>query len=159
MENEYQESKELYNLAKQIQEKYFAYVGYVDLEIIYFAEIIGFKSRKSSVNIMSGTSSAWVRNLLNMNSNRAKVYCMAVFSDEWTEIPQAKKEWLVFKMLYAVSPDLSGKIRSPDVMDYGFILEYMIKSGVGPYWEMRDDVPSLLKGDALHIPLPPEDQE
>jgi len=39
-----------------------------------------------------------------------------------------------------------------DVQDYGFIVEYFVRIGIGPYWEVKENLPSLLDGDDI-LPL------
>jgi hypothetical protein len=62
--------------------------------------------------------------------------------------------------LYSISPSLDGKIRTFDVQDYGFITEYFVRSGFGPYWMSKEGLPSLLEGShALSLILPMEDDD
>ena len=155
MQNDYTESLEILNLAKQLQEKYSAFIGYVDLDLVAFALVDGYKPKNAKVSQMSGITQAWVRDILfNKFNTKGKLYCLSVWSELWDELEQSKKEWVVFKSLYSISPDLDGKIRATDVQDYGFIIEYFIRSGFGPYWESKDSLPSLLSQDLpLILPL------
>jgi hypothetical protein len=69
-----------------------------------------------------------------------------------------KKQWIIFKAIYSVSPQGDGKIRNFDVMDYGFIVEYFVHMGMGPYWEIKEGLPDLLKSpDPLPLIIPMED--
>lgn len=160
MENiEYQPSLEILEIAKKLQERYFPFIGYVDLDEILFAEIIGFKPEKAPIYTMSGITQKWARDLI-LSNNQKKTYCLSVWSDSWSEISESKKEWIIFRCLYSVSPQSGGKIRPFDVQDFGFINEYFVRIGIGPYWQTKDDLPSLLKGnDVLPLVLPMEDDE
>jgi hypothetical protein len=159
METTFTESLEIKEIAIQLQEKYYAFIGYIDLEIVCFAEMEGYKSKKASVYLMSGITQGWVRDIIFHKFNtKEKLYCLAVWTEEWSELQKSKKEWIIFKCLYSISPSLDGKIRAVDVQDYGFILEYFIRSGFGPYWETKDDLPSLLdSNDGLPLIIPLED--
>jgi hypothetical protein len=43
-------------------------------------------------------------------------------------------------------------------MDYGFIVEYFVHMGMGPYWENKEGLPDLLKSpDPLPLIIPMED--
>ena len=54
--------------------------------------------------------------------------------------------------------NFNGKIRNYDVQDYGFIVEYFIRSGFGPYWMDKDNLPSLLDNDIpLIVPMDDDD--
>ena len=47
-----------------------------------------------------------------------------------------------------------------DVQDFGFITEYFVRAGYGPYWMLKDGLPSLLEGThALPLILPMEDDD
>ena len=66
----------------------------------------------------------------------------------------------MLKCLYSISPSLDGKIRTFEIIDYAFINEYFIRVGVGPYWELREDLPSLLgSNDPLPLILPMTDED
>lgn len=158
MDVEYIESKANYELAKELQEKYFPFIGYVNLDEIYFAEMIGYKSKKALPYQMSGITQSWVREILSSQS-QMKYYCLSVHQDLWEELEESKKQWIIFKCLYSVSPQGEGKIRSFDVTDYGFIIEYFVRTGFGPYWEMKDNLPSLLGKDTLPLVIPMDDKE
>lgn len=77
-----------------------------------------------------------------------------MWSEPWSELEKSKKEWIIFKCLFMVSPQGNGKIRPFDVIDYGFIIEYFVRLGFGPYWEVIEGLPSLLSGDVLPLVLP-----
>lgn len=156
---EFVESKEVKEIANQLQEKYSPFIGYVNLDDIYFAEMIGYKPKNAAPYKMSSITQAWVREIVSSNE-KLKTYCIAVYQDLWDELEKSKKEWIVFKCLYSVSPQGDGKIRNFDVMDYGFIVEYFVRVGIGPYWENKDNLPSLLSGNnTLPLILPMEDEE
>lgn len=157
METTFTESEEIKELAEKIQEKYFPYIGYIDLDLICFAEMEGYKSRKAPVYQMSGITQGWVRDIIFHKLNtKEKIYCLAVWTEEWSELQKSKKEWIVFKCLYSISPNLDGKLRPVDVQEYGFIVEYFVRAGIGPYWETKEDLPSLLSDD-LPLVLPMDD--
>lgn len=159
MDIDFIESKENLELAEKLQEKYFQFIGNVDLRRVYFAEMIGFKPKKAPVFNMSGITQAWARNILS-TTDQKKDYCLAVWSDEWAEVETSKKEWIIFRSLFSVSPFGDGKLRPFDVQDYGFIVEYFVRIGLGPYWLEKENLPSLLSGnDTLPLILPLEDDE
>ena len=159
MNAEYHESIEIKTLAGKLQERYFPFIGYVDLDEILFTEIIGFKPEKTPIFSMSGLTQKWARDLIIAN-NQKKSYCFSAWCDEWSELPENKREWIIFRSLYSVSPQGDGKLRPYDVQDYGFITEYFVRCGIGPYWLTKDELPSLLSGnDVLPLVLPMEDEE
>ena len=156
---EYVESNEMLLLAKKLQERYFPFIGNVDLDEVYFVEMIGFKPEKAPVWQMSGLTQQWARNLIESNS-QPKNYCFAAWSESWSEFQQAKKEWIIFRSLYSISPSGNGKLRPFDVQEYGFIVEYFVRTGIGPYWQFEENLPSLLDGnDILPLILPMDDNE
>lgn len=155
---EYLESLEIKTTAQKLQEKYYPFIGYVDLEEIYFSEIVGFKPDKAPTWQISGLTQQWARDLMSSKSQN-KLYCFAVWTDAWAEISNNKKEWIIFRSLFSISPGGKGKLRSFDVQDYGFINEYFVRIGIGPYWLSKDDLPSLLDGkDVLPLILPMEEE-
>jgi len=160
MENiEFQNSLEMSEIAKKLQERYFPFIGYVDLDEILFAEIIGFKPEKAPIFNMSGITQKWARDII-LSNNQKKLYCFSAWSDSWSELTEAKKEWLIFRSIYSISPQGEGKIRPFDVQDHGFINEYFVRIGIGPYWITKDDLPSLLKdNEVLPLILPMDDDE
>ena len=145
METEYFESLENKNTAEKLQERYHPFIGYVDLSKIYF---------------VSGVTQGWVRQVLNSNpETRGKEYCFAVWQEKWSLLEDSKKQWIIFKAIYSVSPQGDGKIRNFDVMDYGFIVEYFVHMGMGPYWETKEGLPDLLKSpDPLPLIIPMENE-
>ena len=156
---EYSESIEIKSIAQKLQEKYYPFIGYVDLEEIYFSEIIGFKPDKAPIWQISGLTQQWARDLMAEKSQQ-KMYCFAVWSDAWSEFSNNKKQWIIFRSLYSISPGGKGKLRTFDVQDYGFINEYFVRIGVGPYWQTKDELPSLLDGkEPLPLILPMEEEE
>jgi hypothetical protein len=153
------ESFELLDLAQKLKERYYLFVGHVDLELMYFAEKVGEKPKKAKIGELSGVSNPWVKALMAKNGKNNKLYCMSVWSAEWAELSPAKREWTVFKLLCSVNPENDGKARKPDIQDFGFILDYFMNEGIGPYWESKDTLPSLLGADPLPIPPPPDDTD
>ena len=113
----------------------------------------GYRSKNAPIYQMTGMTQEWARNLLSGLGER-KTYCLAVWSEPWSELEKSKKEWIIFKCLFMVSPQGNGKIRPFDVIDYGFIIEYFVRLGFGPYWEVKEGLPSLLSGDVLPLVLP-----
>jgi len=153
------ESEECLNIAQKLVEKYYPFIGYIDLNLIHFVEMDGYKSRNSPAYVMSGITQSWARDILKQFGSN-KVYCFGVWSDLWSEIEQSKKEWFIFRALYSISPSLDGKIRSFDVQDYGFITEYFVRAGFGPYWIHKDGLPSLLDSKGiLPLILPMDDDD
>lgn len=150
----YRESVNLRALARELKERYFLHLGYVDLEAIYFAEKIGEKPVKSPIMDLSGIKSPWVRQLLIQHSSNTR-YCLATWLTEWSELPVAQQEWMMFDALYSVGPENDGKIRTKDVHEHGIIADFL-----GVYWRNDKEVPSLLRSkDPLPIPPPPIDHE
>jgi len=149
------ESYELLGLAKKLQERYHFFLGQVDLEAIWFTEALGEKPKTAKVASISGITKPWLKQLLAKMDKNNKLYCLSVWSQEWENLSPAQREWAVFHCLYAVAPEAEGKMRKPDVQGYGPIIDFL-----GPYWERRQDLPSMLDGDEpLPIPPPPADEE
>jgi len=160
MDTEYRESLQNKTIAEKLQEKYYPFLGYIDLNEIYFAEMIGYESKKAPAYQMQGVTSGWVREILNMNpATRGKQYCFAVWEEKWSNLPDQNKQWIIFRSLFSISPQGGGKLRPFDVMDYGFIVEYFVRIGVGPYWESKDTLPDLLKGEECLPIILPMDEE
>lgn len=160
METEYRECIANKNIAEKLQEKYYPFLGYINLNEIYFAEMIGFEPKKAPAYIMQGVTSGWVREILNMNpETRGKQYCFAVWEEKWSNIPEQNKQWIIFRSLFSISPFGGGKIRAFDVNDYGFIVEYFVRMGFGPYWEHKENLPDLLKGEECLPLILPMDEE
>lgn len=150
----YSESPEIRMLAEAIKDRYYLYVGHVDLDTVHFAEITGAaKPKKAKVGEISGISSPWVRQLI-ISLGNSRLYCMAVWSEEYEELSPASREWLVFEALYSIHPECDGKLRKPDVVEHGPIVEYFASTNVGLYWRKAEILPSLLSGDAP-LPIPP----
>lgn len=148
------ESYELAKLASDLQDRYRYELGHVDLDMIYFAEKIGEKSKSAKIVDVSGITSAWLKQLLSTAGKNNKLYCLAAWSQEWGQLSPANKQWFVFNCLYSISLENDGKLRKPDVQGYGPIVEFL-----GPYWASRKDLPDMLNGDPLGIPPPPEPEE
>lgn len=147
----FNESYELAELASKLQERYRYELGHVDLELIYFAEKIGEKSKKAKIVEVSGITSAWLKQLLSKAGKNNKLYCLSAWSQEWSELTPAQQQWGVFNSLYSISLENDGKLRKQDVQGHGPIIEFL-----GPYWESSNDLPDMLSGDALGIPPPPD---
>lgn len=162
MDIEYVESTENKLIAEKLQEKYYPFLGYIDLSEIYFAEMTGFEPKNAPAYQMSGVTAGWVREILNMNpATRGKQYCFSVWREKWSDLQDQKKQWIIFRSLFSISPRGNGKIRPFDVMDHGFIVEYFVRVGIGPYWESKDILPDLLKNDEplpLILPMDEEDE-
>jgi hypothetical protein len=156
---EFIESIECKEISEKLVSKYYPFIGYVNLDLVHFVEMDGYKGKNAPPYIMSGLTQSWARGILQSLGN-GKVYCLGVWSDLWEELEQSKKEWIIFRCLYSISPSLDGKIRTFDVQDYGFITEYFVRSGFGPYWMSKEGLPSLLEGShALSLILPMEDDD
>lgn len=146
----YRESVNLFALAKQLQERYYLHLGYINLDAIYFADKIGDKGAKQPVIDVSGVRSPWVRQLLNSVAN-TKMYCVAAWFTEWSELPYNQQEWLMFDTLYSIGVENDGKMRGKDVFEHGVIADFL-----GVYWRKDLEIPSLLMSkDPLPIPPPP----
>lgn len=152
---QYSLSLELKHLAHKIVERYFYYLGHVDIENIFFAERDATRPKKAPIVQLMGVSAPWVVAQL-MQANKA-LYCLFAYSEDWAGVSPAMREWLVFQALLGVSPLNDGKIQKPDVQDFGIIIEFL-----GPYWKTRQDLPSLLDtadGKPLPLPLPPDNTD
>jgi len=156
---EYIESMSLKNMAEQLVDKYNIYLGYIDIENIFFASIDGVKPPKASPIFISGVASKWVRQILGKIPN-GQLYCIAIWESEWESLWKSKQEWLLFDCLLCVGRNNDGSLRKRDCNEWAIIVEYL-----GPYWRIKDDVelPSLLDSpDPLPIPMPlidPEDED
>jgi hypothetical protein len=150
----FNESLDLYELAFKLQDRYRYELGHVDLELIYFAEKIGEKGKKAKIAEVSGITSAWLKQLLSKAGKNNKLYCLAVWSQEWGQLSPAQQQWAIFNSLYSISLENDGKLRKPDVQGHGPIIEFL-----GPYWQARKDLPDMMSGDPLGIPPPPEPEE
>lgn len=148
-------------LAQDLVEKYFPFIGYIDLDQICFILDDNPKPKKSPVYKVSGITQSWVRDIINASpENYGKFYCISVYEEEWNELQKSQREWFMMKCLYSISPSLDGKIRSFEIFDYAFINEYFVRVGVGPYWELREDLPSLLdSNEPLPLILPMLDED
>jgi hypothetical protein len=156
----YLESTELKNLAEKLKERYYVYIGYVDLEQIYFVEMVGEKPKKGPVIVLNGLSQKWVRDLLLGEVQDKKIYCLGVYDEAWAELSKAHKEWTLFRGLFSLSPSMDGTLRQIDVQDHSFILEYMIKNNYGANYMSQSILPSLLDSkDPIPIPLPKDSED
>jgi len=150
----YRESVNLFALARQLQERYYMHLGYIDMDAIYFADKIGDKPAKAPVIEVSGVRSQWVRQILSHTSNH-KLYCIAAWFTEWSELPYNMQEWLMFDTLYSIGVENDGKMRSKDVFEHGVIADFL-----GVYWRKDNEIPSLLGSpDPLPIPPPPSEHD
>jgi hypothetical protein len=153
--NVYNESFELKELAENLKERYYLYLGYIDLDNIFFAEVGGVKPDKANVLSLSGIKSPWVKQLVRSQESNNYLYCLSVWSEEWLDINPDKQAWLVFEALLCISFRNNGDMRSPDVFGWGIMIEYL-----GPYWRNKDELPSLLgEENPLPIPLPHLDED
>lgn len=150
----YSEASEMKDLATKIKERYFLYVGHVDLDTIHFtfknAETI---PKSAKIAELSSIKSAWVRQILAMlHDNR--LYCISSWEEMWNDLEPEQKEWLIFDLMYSVHPSCDSRLRKPDVSEHGIICEFL-----GPYWRRGETpLPSLLGSiDPLPIPPPPMD--
>jgi hypothetical protein len=146
----YRESVNLRTMARELQERYFLHLGYVDLDAVFFAEKIGEKPPKAQVVELSGVRAPWVRQILSEHSSNIR-YCLSAWLTEWAETPYPRQEWLVFDALYSIDPKNDGKMRGKDIHEHGIIADFL-----GVYWREDDEVPSLLQSpEPLPIPPPP----
>ena len=96
---EFIESIECKEIAEKLISKYYPFIGYVNLDLIHFVEMDGYKGKNAPPYIMSGLTQSWARGILQSLGN-GKVYCLGVWSDLWEELEQSKKEWIIFRCLY-----------------------------------------------------------
>ncbi len=138
----YSDSPELKQLAEEMKERYYEYLGQVDIDVIDFTEKTGTMPKKAK-------------------TGNDKLYNLAVWGEAWDDLAPSTREWLVFKMLYSLDPESAGKVRKPDVNEFGIMIEYFCSIGIGPHWEKADgQLPSLMDGASpLPIPLPPLEQD
>jgi len=155
----YIESHELLELATKLKDRYYLFLGHIDLELIYFAEMIGDKPKKAKVISLSGISNPWVKAILAKDGKNHKLYCLSAWGNEWSQLGPSSKQWAVFKLLCNVEPAMDGKLKKYDIQDHGFIQEYMSLAHIGPYWEKSDTLPDMLADDPLPIPPPPLEEE
>jgi hypothetical protein len=148
------ESHELYEIASKLQDRYRYELGHVDLDLIFFAEKLGAKGKKAKVVDISGINSPWLKQLLSKAGKNNKLYCLSAWGQEWGQYTPAQKHWFVFDCLYSIAPENNGKLRKPDVVGHGPIIELL-----GPYWTASNVLPDMLSGDAVAIPPPPEPEE
>ena len=110
--------------------------------------------KKSAVPKVTKPKSAKTDKQITTLINQSREERLAI----WEQTEKSKKEWLIFKSLYSISPALDGKLRNFDVQDYGFIVEYFVRVGFGPYWQEKDSLPSLLDNDIpLIVPMNDDD--
>jgi hypothetical protein len=146
---EYYESVEVFELAEKIRNRYVTHLHHVELDTIYFCVKVGEKPQKTSIGEISGISSPWVKKILQETGSE-KLYCLSVWADNWDDLHDEQKQWLMFYLLYSVNEACDGKIRKADITnEYGFMLEFL-----GPYWRLRGDLPNMLDDDDV-LPLPP----
>ena len=100
---EFIESIECQEIAEKLVSKYYPFLGYVNLDLVHFVEMDGYKGKNAPPYIMSGLTQSWARGILQSLGN-GKVYCLGVWSDLWEELEQSKKEWIIFRCLYSISP-------------------------------------------------------
>lgn len=144
----YNVSHELRGMAEKLVSRYYLYLGTVDLDNIFFAEIEGEKPKRGKVMEVSGIRSAWVKQ--ERQKDNKTLYCLSVWGEDWDDIDPYKREWMVFDALMRISPINDGSLRKPDIQEFGCIVEFL-----GPYWREKEQLPGLLDGDeALPIPLP-----
>jgi hypothetical protein len=163
----YNHSPELQEMAEKIVEKYYFYLGHIVLENIYFAEIDSPKPKRAEAMSVSGVSSTWVKQIMDEMNKKIKdktsfdnkLYCISVYGEEWDDISPTMQEWMVFDALLRIDLEGTGKLRKPDICDHGILLDYFGQIGIGPYWRKSSNLPSLLAGDALPIPLPPDNTD
>lgn len=149
-EKTYSKSPELKQMAEKLKDRYYLHLGYIDLDNIYFGEIDGAKPKKAGLIEISGVSSPWVRQLMIEKNNT--LYCIACWGIEWEELSPARREWWLFNALHYISPENDGKLRKPDVQEWGIICEC---KEAGPYWKTKEFLPSLLDGnEPVPFPLP-----
>ena len=150
-EKTYSQSHELRNMATKIIDHYHLYLGHIDLDNIYFADIDGEKPKRAGIMQIGGITSEWVRQLLQKTNGA--LYCISVWREEWEAIFAPMQEWMMFDALMRINPNNDGKLVKPDVNEFGIVVEF-----IGPYWRSRTDLPSLLDGDPLAIPLPKDNE-
>jgi hypothetical protein len=79
-EPDFIESQECFNIAEKLIEKYYMFIGYVDLSLVHFVEMDGYKSKNAPACIMSGLTQSWARDILRSSGN-SKIYCFAVLTE------------------------------------------------------------------------------
>jgi hypothetical protein len=154
---EFYDAPDIKRLAEKLIERYYVYIGHADIDNIHFCEIDGVKPKSAPVCSMDGINKSWVRDLVITKSGDPKHYCFSVWSDDWKQLNDPQKEWQLFRCLYSIGQNNDGKLRRPDIEDYGFIVEFFVKNGISAKWETDDMLPSLLNSkNPLEIPLPQE---
>ena len=151
----YTESWELAKLARDLVDRYQFYLPTVDLEQIYFVEKGNGKPKpkKQRVCKIFGLNGSSLKELAFQQTK--KLYALEVWVNEWAQLTTVEKQWFVFNELLSVGRE--GKLKKPDILEFGYIVELL-----GPYWRKPSNaglLPDMLSGDPVPIPLPPDDEE
>ncbi len=85
------EAPEIKTMAEKLKERYYVYIGYVDLEQIYFAEMVGSTPKKAKPIALNGLAQKWVRDLLLGDIQDKKIYCLGVWEENPERAPQKVK--------------------------------------------------------------------
>lgn len=63
---EFIESIECKEIAEMLISKYYPFIGYVNLDLIHFVEMDGYKGKNAPPYIMSGLTQSWAREFCNL---------------------------------------------------------------------------------------------
>ena len=156
----YTESLELKEMAQKLKERYYLHLEHVDIESVYFAIKEGELPIKRKPVEITGITHGGIKQIISLHGGNEQ-YCIQVWKDDWDNYTPAKQEWLMFEMLYSIDEKNNGKIKNKDIMEYDIIAEYFINNeNIGIKWRNKDyELPSLLDGNPLSIPLHYEDED
>lgn len=140
--------------AQKIYERYYDYLGTIDMDTIVFVSQTGTLPKSAKVAELKPIRDPYMKQRLSEFGEDVH-YCFYVWDELWQELLPEKQELHIFDALYSIPPGGNGKIRPRDVVEHGIICEFF-----GPYWRNQDIVPSLLDSeDPLPIPLPPDTED
>jgi len=143
---EFVESVELYDLAKQLVDKY-DFFDHINVDKIYFAFCMDQTSKKTKPLIMGNISNELAQ---KVTDTKYQIAFYVNFWEDWTEEVQLI---MLFKALYSISEMFDGKLRKLDPMD-----PYVIAKTFGLDWTLRDDLPNIL-ADPVHFQFPVNDAD
>lgn len=144
---QYTESAEIKQIAKELQTRYYFLLGHVELDKVFFCLLSGDRPSKSKNYLMSGVASDWIKQLLQ-DANKKTIYCFAVWDDFWDTLTAASKQWILLESLFSIDLACSGKFQKPDVIGYSMLLQTLYNYNVGPIWQ-EDNLPNLLEKDPI----------
>lgn len=137
-------------LVERLWSRYPNHVGHIDLNKIVCTKKWGKRPKKSQVGEISAIKGYAKKRLEEMGEMYE--YEFSVWEEVWVQLNSTIQELIIFHGLLSIPVGGGGKLKQPDVQEHGPICEYF-----GPYWRRERAVESLLEGDVLAIPLPPDE--